>query len=152
MHGTTSIRFGIVAALICVVGIVGCKPSETPAKADKSAAAAKGGGEKIISRVTLTPDSTETLKAGTSVKIGLEVDYVVPREGGMVGAVVDGAGGDKPLASTVKDVPGGAGTTKLELDFKVPANAKLLRVQVPLYAKGETKSSEIVTKEYTVTP
>lgn len=146
---------GAICALSLVVVVSGCNKKEsttTPAgnsaKGVEAKGAASGSAHSLIG-VTLSPDIDRPLKAGSSVKLSVTVEYMLPSQGGRVGVVVQDSG-DKPAASVLKEVPGGVGKFVTELDFKVAPASKSVRVSVPLYVKGETKSSEIIDKEFTV--
>lgn len=155
-----SVRSKAGLAAACLISLMfavpGCGKNDSKAQSDKSAksADAKGGtgsSAHSIIGVTLSPDVSRPLKAGSTVKLSVEVDYMLPSQGGSIGVVVQDVG-DKPVASALKEVGGGVGKFTTELEFKIAPASKSVRVSVPLYVKGETKSSEIVNKDYAVEP
>jgi hypothetical protein len=90
----------------------------------------------------------DALKAGDTVKIALSASYALPVQGGLIGLVAqDGKGA--LIVDKVTPVEGGSGTYVGELEFKVPATDRIT-VMVPLYAKGENKSSTVATHQFAV--
>jgi len=145
-----------VSLIVLMIGVSGCGKNDGKAQSDPSAKGANakgsaGSSAHSIIGVTLSPDVSRPLKAGSTVKLTVEVDYMLPSQGGSIGVVVQDAG-DKPVATALKEVGGGVGKFTTELEFKVAPASKSVRVSVPLYVKGETKSSEIVDKDYAVEP
>lgn len=147
-------NIGAICLLSLVVLVSACDrkkegtASSTTGKSVDAKGGSSGSAHSLIG-VTLSPDVDRPLKAGSAVKLSVTVEYMLPSDGGRVGVVVQDAG-DKPVASVLKDVPGGVGKFTTDLDFKVAPTSKTVRVSVPLYVKGETKSSEIIDKEFTV--
>jgi hypothetical protein len=141
----------LAPVFLVLLALTGC-PKEMPTsggtvtKTDASSAATPTGA--TISIASINPDPSQPLRAGAKVKIRVEADYVLPSQGGMVGLVIQGAD-NKPLESSLKPASGGSGRFSTEVEFVVP-NAKQLTVHVPLYVKGEMKSSNVALKHYQI--
>ena len=56
-----------------------------------------------------------------------------------------------PVKSNLREVPSGSGKINPDIEFVVP-NAKHIDVHVPLYLKGENKSSQVAVKKFLITP
>ena len=82
------------------------------------------------------------------MKIALSASYTVPAQGGLIGIVAQDAKGTL-IVDKLTPVEGGSGTFVGELEFKVPATDRV-SILVPLYAKGENKSSTIATHQFAV--
>lgn len=133
--------------------LTGCpnKSSSDPTKstsAETQAPAAVGARTVTIS--SITPSTEKPLQAGTKVRLAVNVDYEVPKPGGILGIVVQDSN-NGPVKSNLKEVPSGAGKMSSEIEFIVP-NVKHIDVHVPLYVKGETKSSQVAVKQFKIIP
>lgn len=144
-------RVATVAAACALLALTACGKKEVapdkagqPATDQGSKAAATDREIKIVS---IKPE-VEALKAGETVKLALSASYTLPAQGGLVGLVVQDAKGTQ-LADKLTPVEGGSGTFVGEIEFKVPATERLTLI-VPLYVKGENKSSASATREFTV--
>jgi predicted small lipoprotein YifL len=144
------LRIATAVAASALFAIAGCgkkeaapPPSAQPA-ADKSVAPATDRAVKIIS---IKPE-VDALKAGDTVKIALSASYTVPAQGGLIGIVAQDAKGTL-IVDKLTPVEGGSGTFVGELEFKVPATDRV-SLLVPLYAKGESKSSTVATHQFAV--
>ena len=144
------LRIATAVAASALFAVAGCgkkeaapPPSVQPA-ADKAAAPATDRAVKIIS---IKPE-VDALKAGDTVKIALSASYTVPAQGGLIGIVAQDAKGAL-IVDKLTPVEGGSGTFVGELEFKVPATDRV-SLLVPLYAKGESKSSTVATHQFAV--
>lgn len=142
----------LILVFALLLALTGCpKEARTDgavAKSDTTSSSAPSSSVASISIASITPDPNQPLRAGSTVKVKVEADYVLPSQGGMVGMVIQGAD-TKPIESNLKPVPGGSGKFTNEAEFLVP-NAKQVTIHVPLYVKGELKSSHVAIKHYQV--
>ena len=145
------LRIAAAVAASALFAVAGCgkkeaapPPSTQPAADKASPAPATDRAIKIIS---VKPE-VEALKAGDTVKIALSASYTVPAQGGLIGIVAQDAKGAL-IVDKLTPVDGGSGTFVGELEFKVPATDRV-SVLVPLYAKGEDKSSTVATHQFAV--
>jgi hypothetical protein len=146
-------RYLFGASLLALLQLAGCSKqgANEPAKSDKVSTGTDGkasASAAAISIASLTPDPNQPLTPGTKLTLKISADYVLPSNGGLIGMVIQGAD-TKPLASTLKDVPGGAGKFTGEVNFVVP-NAGNVTVHVPLYIKGESKSVHVAMQQYQI--
>ena len=141
--------------LFCLLALTGCpnKPSTEAAKSDKAAApapAATSAADRSVRIVSISPDSDKPLRAGSTVKLAIAVEYNVPNPGGIVGVVIQDSN-NASVKSNLREVPSGSGKVNPDIEFVVP-NAKHVDVHVPLYVKGESKSTQVAVKKYLITP
>lgn len=144
-------RYLFGASLLALLQLAGCSKqgANEPTKSDKVSTGTDGkAAAAAISIASLTPDPSQPLTAGTKLTLKVNADYVLPSNGGLIGVVIQGAD-PKPLSSTLKEVPGGAGKFTSEINFVVP-NAGNVTVHVPLYIKGDSKSAHVATQQYQI--
>lgn len=150
------VRALAVLAVAGAVTLAGCgKKDAAPDKAATAAPPAKGTPvvpavaptDREIKITSIKPDG-DTLKTGETVKLAISAAYTLPTQGGGVGIVVQDSK-NALIANKLTQVAGGSGTVAEEIEFKVPATERIV-VHVPLYLKGETKSSTVATREFTV--
>lgn len=138
----------VVASTLFAVAGCGKKDAAPPPPAQPSAdKAAPPATDRAVKIISIKPE-VDALKAGDTVKIALSASYTVPAQGGLIGIVAQDAKGTL-IVDKLTPVEGGSGTFVGELEFKVPATDRV-SVLVPLYAKGENKSSTIATHQFTV--
>jgi hypothetical protein len=143
------IATAIAASTLIALGGCGKKDSTPPPSArpaDKAAAEAPAM-DRAIKIISIKPE-VDALKAGDTVKIMLSASYTVPAQGGLIGLVAQDAKGTL-IVDKLTPVEGGSGTYVGELEFKVPATERV-SLMVPLYAKGENKSSTVATHQFAV--
>lgn len=150
----------LVAGLfLCLLALTGCpnKPSTEAAKGDNPAAPATTStadptstADRSVRIISISPDSDKPLRAGSTVKLAIAVEYAVPNPGGIVGVVIQDSN-NASVKSNLREVPSGSGKVNSDIEFVVP-NAKHVDVHVPLYVKGENKSSQVAVKKYLITP
>lgn len=157
MTRTTMKRRHAALALAMVAGLAltacGKKDADKAAQAPVPAATAPAPAsaekpkDRDIQITSLKPEGA-TLKPGQTVKLALELAYTLPADGGSVGVVVQDAK-NAPIFNKLIPAAPGAGRLTEELEFKVPATDRVV-VHVPLYVKGETRSSTVATHSFTV--
>jgi hypothetical protein len=145
------LRIATAIATSTLVALAGCgKKDATPPPsaqpADKAAPAAPVT-DREIKIISIKPE-VDALKAGDTVKIALSASYTVPAQGGLIGLVAQDAKGTL-IIDKLTPVEGGSGTYVGELEFKVPLTDRV-SLMVPLYAKGESKSSKVATHQFAV--
>ncbi len=138
--------------LVCLA-LTACGKKEAAKPTDKATpppAATAPAPEKSDREVRITAFKPEgaTLKVGETVKVFVAATYRLPANGGSVGIVVQD-GKNTAIASKLIPVATDNGTVTEEIEFKVPQTDRIL-IHVPLYAKGDTKSSTVATRELTV--
>jgi predicted small lipoprotein YifL len=143
------IATAVAASVLFAVAGCGKKDAAPPPPAQPSAdkAAPAPATDRAVKIISITPE-VDALKAGDTVKIALSASYTVPAQGGLIGIVAQDAKGTL-IVDKLTPVEGGSGTFVGELEFKVPATDRV-SILVPLYAKGENKSSTIATHQFTV--
>jgi hypothetical protein len=145
------IRIATIVAACALLSLTACgKKEAAPDKAGQPAAdqAPKAAAtDREIKIVSIKPE-VEAFKAGETVKLALSASYTLPAQGGLVGLVVQDAKGTQ-VADKLAPVEGGSGTFVGEVEFKVPATERLTLI-VPLYVKGENKSSASATRNFVV--
>jgi len=147
----------IAGLLMCVFALTGCpnkgstdKNSTDAAKSDpKAAPPVTAATERSVRIASISPDPDKPLRAGSTVKLAVAVEYAVPSPGGIVGMVIQDSN-NAPVKSNLREVPSGSGQMNSEIEFVVP-NTKHIDVHVPLYVKGENKSSQVAVKKYLIT-
>jgi predicted small lipoprotein YifL len=144
-------RIATAIAASTLFALAGCgKKDTTPppsAQPADKAAATFPTVDRAIKIISIKPE-VDALKAGDTVKIALSASYTVPAQGGLIGLVAQDAKGTL-IVDKLTPVEGGSGTYVGELEFKVPATDRVSLV-VPLYAKGENKSSTVATHQFAV--
>ena len=83
------------------------------------------------------------------MKLAIAVEYAVPSPGGIVGMVIQDSN-NAPVKSNLREVPSGSGKMNSEIEFIVP-NTKHIDVHVPIYVKGESKSSKVAVQKFLIT-
>ena len=145
------LRIATAIAASTLVALAGCgKKDTTPppsAQPADKAAPTVPTTDRAIKIISIKPE-VDALKAGDTVKIALSASYTVPAQGGLIGIVAQDAKGAL-IVDKLTPVDGGSGTFVGELEFKVPATDRV-SVLVPLYAKGEDKSSTVATHQFAV--
>jgi predicted small lipoprotein YifL len=144
------LRIATAVAASVLFAVAGCgkkgaAPPPPQASADKAAPAP--ATDRAVKIISIKPE-VDALKAGDTVKIALSASYTVPAQGGLIGIVAQDAKGAL-IVDKLTPVEGGSGTFVGELEFKVPATDRV-SVLVPVYVKGENKSSTIATHQFTV--
>jgi hypothetical protein len=146
------LRLATAVAASALFAIAGCGKKDAapaapaPTTSDKAAPAAPPT-DRAVKIISIKPE-VDALKAGDTVKIALSASYTVPAQGGLIGIVAQDAKGAL-IVDKLTPVEGGSGTFVGELEFKVPATDRV-SVLVPLYAKGEDKSSTVATHQFAV--
>ncbi len=153
-------KSGYVTAglLMCVFALTGCpnkgstdKGSPGAANSDsKAAPPVTAANERSVRIASITPDPDKPLRAGSTVKLAIAVEYAVPTPGGIVGMVIQDSN-SAPVKSNLREVPSGSGKLNSEIEFVVP-NTQHIDVHVPLYVKGESKSSQVAVQKFLITP
>lgn len=144
------IATAVVASALFAVAGCGKKDAAPPPSAQPSAdkaAPAAPATDRAVKIISIKPE-VDALKAGDTVKIALSASYTVPAQGGLIGIVAQDAKGTL-IVDKLTPVEGGSGTFAGELEFKVPATDRV-SLLVPLYAKGESKSSTVATHQFAV--
>jgi hypothetical protein len=143
----------VTGLFLCLLALTGCpnKTSTEAAKGDNPAApATTSTADRSVRIISISPDSDKPLRAGSTVKLAIAVEYAVPSPGGIVGVVIQDSN-NASVKSNSREVPSGSGKVNSDIEFVVP-NAKHVDVHVPLYVKGENKSSQVAVKKYLITP
>lgn len=141
--------------LVCLA-LTACGKKEAEKAADKAptptppAATAPVPDKPADREVRITAFKPEgaTLKVGETVKVFVGATYRLPANGGSLGVVVQD-GKNTPIANKLVQVATDSGTITEEIEFKVPQTDRIL-IHVPLYAKGDTKSSTVASRELKV--
>ncbi len=147
------LRMAAMVAASTLLALAGCGkkdatgPAQTAQPPGEKAAPAVPATDREIKIISIKPE-VEAFKAGDTVKIALSASYTLPAQGGLIGLVVQDPKGTL-IADKLTPVEGGSGTFVGELEFKVPA-ADRFSLLVPLYAKGENKSSTVASREFSV--
>ncbi len=139
--------------LVCLLALTGCpnKSSNDAAKSDvKATPPVVAATDRSVRITAIDPDSDKPLLAGSKVKLAIAVEYTVPEPGGIVGVVVQDSS-NAPIKSNLREVPSGSGKMNADIEFIVP-NSKHIDVHVPLYVKGEKKSSQVAVKKFLISP
>jgi hypothetical protein len=148
-----SVQAVAVVAIATTVALMGCsKKAETPTAppaADAPTAPPAPPPDREIKIVDVKPDG-DSLKAGDTVKLVIGGTYRVPDPGGAIGIVVQDSK-SAMLANRLTTVAAGSGKFNETVEFTVPATERVI-VHVPLYLKGESKSTTVALREYAVTP
>ena len=147
----------VAGLLMCLFTLTGCpnkgstdKSSTHAAKGDnKATSPIPGANDRSVRIASISPDSDQPLKAGSTVKLAIAVEYAVPSPGGIVGVVIQDSN-NAPVKSNLREVPSGSGKVNSDIEFVVP-NTKHVDVHVPLYVKGESKSSQVAVKKFLIT-
>jgi hypothetical protein len=148
-----SVQAVAVVAIATTVALMGCsKKAETPTAppaADAPTAPPAPPPDREIKIVDVKP-AGDSLKAGDTVKLVIGGTYRVPDPGGAIGIVVQDSK-SAMLANRLTTVAAGSGKFNETVEFTVPATERVI-VHVPLYLKGESKSTTVALREYAVTP
>ncbi len=148
-----SVQAVVVVAVATILALMGCSKKEdaptAPAAADAPTAPPAPPPDREIKIVDVKPDG-DSLKAGDTVKLVIGGTYRVPDPGGAIGIVVQDSKGAM-LANRLATVAAGSGKFNETVEFTVPATERVI-VHVPLYLKGESKSTTVALREYAVTP
>ena len=148
-----SVQAVAVVAVATTVALMGCSKKEgaptAPPAADAPTAPTPPPPNREIKIVDVKPDG-DSLKAGDNVKLVIGGTYRVPEPGGAIGIVVQDSK-SAMLANRLTAVAAGSGKFNETVEFTVPATERVI-VHVPLYLKGESKSTTVALREYAVTP
>jgi hypothetical protein len=148
-----SVQAVAVVAVATTVALMGCSKKEgaptAPPAADAPTAPPAPPPDREIKIVDVKPDG-DSLKAGDNVKLVIGGTYRVPEPGGAIGIVVQDSK-SAMLANRLTAVAAGSGKFNETVEFTVPATERVI-VHVPLYLKGESKSTTVALREYAVTP
>jgi hypothetical protein len=148
-----SVQAVAVVAVATTVALMGCSKKEgaptAPPAADAPTAPPAPPPDREIKIVDVKPDG-DSLKAGDNVKLVIGGTYRVPDPGGAIGIVVQDSK-SAMLANRLTAVAAGSGKFNETVEFTVPATERVI-VHVPLYLKGESKSTTVALREYAVTP
>lgn len=148
-----SVRAFAVVAVATAVALMGCSKKQdaptAPPAADAPTAPPAPPPDREIKIVDVKPDG-DSLKAGDTVKLVIGGTYRVPDPGGAIGIVVQDSK-SAMLANKLTTVAAGSGKFSETVEFTVPATERVI-VHVPLYLKGESKSTMVALREYAVTP
>jgi len=146
----------LVLAMAAGLALTACGKKDADKAADAPAPAvatpapsapAEKPKDREIQITSLKPEDT-TLKPGQTVKIAIELAYTLPADGGNVGIVVQD-GKNTSISNKLIPAAAGSGTLTEEVEFTVPATDRVV-VHVPLYVKGESRSSTVATRQFTV--
>jgi hypothetical protein len=153
-----SLRAGLMAALAIAL-LAGCGKKDQPS--DKGTpAAGKAAGTEAPGKASTSPAADReirideirpevgNLKAGQTVKIVVGGSYKLPSGGGNVGIVVQDAKNNL-IMNKLLPVNNSSGSFTQEIEFKIPQTEKI-QLYVPLYAKGDTKSSAVASRDWPV--
>ena len=152
-----SLRAGLMAALALAL-LVGCGKKDQPA--DKGTPAPGTARASAPAKTSSAPTADRdihideirpevgNLKTGQAVKIVISGSYKLPADGGNVGFVVQDAKNNLVM-NKLLPVTNSSGNFTQEIEFKVPQTEKI-QLYVPLYAKGDTKSSAVASREWAV--
>ena len=147
-----SVQAVAVVAVATTVALMGCSKKEgaptAPPAADAPTAPPAPPPDREIKIVDVKPDG-DSLKAGDNVKLVIGGTYRVPDPGGAIGIVVQDSK-SAMLANRLTAVAAGSGKFNETVEFTVPATERVI-VHVPLYLKGESKSTTVALREYAVT-
>jgi len=151
-----SVRAVAVVAVASAVALMACSKKEDAPTAPPAADAPTAPTtppppppDREIKIVDVKPDG-DSLKAGDTVKLVIGGTYRVPDPGGAIGIVVQDSK-SAMLANRLTTVAAGSGKFSETVEFTVPATERVI-VHVPLYLKGESKSTTVALREYAVTP
>ena len=152
-----SLRAGLMTAL-AVALLAGCGKKDQPA--DKGTPAAGTAAGSAPGKASSSPAADRdihideirpevgNLKAGQAVKIVIGGTYKLPSDGGNIGFVVQDAKNNLVM-NKLLPVTNSSGSFTQEIEFKVPQTEKI-QLYVPLYAKGDTKSSAVASRDWPV--
>lgn len=136
----------ILATLIMPLLLLGCGESESPAQKQSIEPISSKDSVKILSA---SPAITETLKAGSSVKIKYEVQYnLASSDTGSLTLVVQGAS-NETLGNEFYVVHKGSGTEILEAEIVVP-QSRAVQVFTPLSPQGSSSTTIVESRLYKV--
>jgi len=152
-----SLRAGLTAVLALAL-LAGCGKKDQPADKGTPAAGAGAGSAAPAKTQSAAADrdvhideirpEVGNLKTGQAVKIVVSGSYKLPPDGGNVGFVVQDAKNNL-IMNKLLPVTNGSGSFTQEIEFKVPQTEKI-QLYVPLYAKGDTKSSAVASRDWPV--
>ncbi len=144
----------IIVVLTACLTLVGCPNKGAPNPAGNAPSgdtgASNGATRRAVTISSISPSPDKPLQVGSKTRIEMGIEYTVPSPGGILGIVIQDSN-NSPVKSNLKEVPSGSGTITSEIEFVVP-NAKHIDVHVPLYVKGETKSSQVAVKQFKINP
>lgn len=155
---STSIATTLALSLLVCLALTACGKKEADKPADKAMAPTppaatapaptpdKPADREV--RITAFKPEGATLKVGDTVKVFVGATYRLPANGGSIGIVVQD-GKNTAIANKLVQVATESGTVTEEIEFKVPQTDRIF-VHVPLYAKGDNKSSTVASRELKV--
>lgn len=102
-----------------------------------------------VAQITsISPDTTQVLRAGQQVRLRVDVSHVLTTESGTVTLVVLAAD-NSGLGHDFKAITKGSGKSTLEAQFTVPRTT-VIRVFTPLIVQGEKSTSVVDGREFEV--
>lgn len=90
---------------------------------------------------SISPDTTQVLRAGEQVKLKVVVSHVLTSESGTIKLVVLAAD-NSDIAHGSEAITKGTGKSTLEVEFKVPSTT-VIRVFTPLIVQGQNSTSQV---------
>lgn len=136
----------VLATLMTSLILLGCGESESPPIKQSSGSNSSKDSVKILSA---SPVVTETLKAGSAVKIRYEVQYnLASSDTGSLTLVVQGAS-NETLGNEFYVVHKGSGTEILEAEIVVP-ESRAVQVFTPLSPQGSSSTTIVESRLYKV--
>lgn len=153
---TKPLQAALVMALAAGLTLTACGKKDADKAAGTAAPAATApapsapaekASDREIRITSLKPEGA-IFKPGQAVKIAIELAYMLPADGGSVGIVIQDGKNTSIFNKLIPAAPGN-GTLTEEFEFTVPATDRIV-VHVPLYVKGETRSSIVTTREFPV--
>lgn len=88
---------------------------------------------------SISPDTTQVLRAGDQVKLKVDVSHVLTAESGIIKLVVLAAD-NSDIAQGSEAITKGTGKSTLQVEFKVPSTT-VIRVFTPLIVQGQNSTS-----------
>jgi hypothetical protein len=112
--------------------------------------AQSSSAESTVKIAMITPDISKPLYVGDTVKLQVDVSYIMSGDSGTVSLVVQrGESGGRPLASATEVVLKGKGTVRLEAEVRIP-ETRALQVFTPLSHQGQGATSIVDYRVYKV--
>lgn len=99
---------------------------------------------------SISPDTTQVLRAGEQVKLKVDVGYVLTSESGTITLVVLAAD-NSGIAQDFKVITKGSGKSTLEAEFTAPSTT-VIRVFTPLIVQGQNSTAAADGRAFKVVP